>query len=181
LRDAIGAGDAGQSRNVGLLFLDLDGFKAVNDSFGHDVGDEVLREVGRRLRRVVRADDALSRFGGDEFCVLVADFPDVAALRALADRIHQALAEPFHIGTLTVNVRTSIGIATCPADADDPEALTRKADAALYEAKRAGRGTTRFAAEPRSGPKRVSTSPGTRRCPVCGILSISTASGSPAP
>lgn len=130
---------------VGLLFLDLDSFKAINDLFGHVGGDEALQEVARRLRSVTRARDALSRFGGDEFCVLVEDVRDPTDLHALAARIHTKLAEPFLIECQSVPLRTSIGIAVCSTGASDPETLVRKADAALYNAKRAERGTTRFA------------------------------------
>lgn len=130
---------------VGMLFLDLDGFKAINDLFGHGVGDEALREVARRLRQVTRADDTLSRFGGDEFCILIEAVQDAADLNVLAARIHVALAEPFAVEWQALPLRTSIGIALCPVDATDPDTLVRKADTALYVAKRAGRGITRFA------------------------------------
>lgn len=130
---------------VGLLFLDLDGFKAINDLFGHNAGDEALQEVARRLRQVTRACDTLSRFGGDEFCILIEAVQDAADLNLLATRIHATLAEPFAVERQAVPLRTSIGIALCPVDATDPDTLVRKADAALYVAKRAGRGITRFA------------------------------------
>ncbi len=130
---------------VGLLFLDLDGFKSINDLFGHASGDAALREVAHRLRQVSRAQDKISRFGGDEFCILVEDVQDIIGLEALAARIHAALAEPYIIERQVVPLRTSIGIAVYPDDATEPEALVRKADTALYEAKRAGRGATRFA------------------------------------
>ena len=142
---------------IGLLFLDLDGFKAINDLFGHAGGDEALQEVARRLRSVTRARDALSRFGGDEFCVLVDDVRDPTDLHALGARIHVELAEPFLIEQQSVPLRTSIGIAVCSAGASDPETLVRKADAALYDAKRAGRGTTRFAAALKARDAPVST------------------------
>jgi diguanylate cyclase (GGDEF)-like protein len=129
----------------GLLFLDLDGFKSINDLFGHASGDAALREVAQRLRRVTRTQDKVSRFGGDEFCILTEDVQDIIGLEALAARIHAVLAEPFIIDRQVVPLRTSIGIAVYPENATDPEVLVRKADAALYEAKRAGRGTTRFA------------------------------------
>jgi len=130
---------------VGLLFLDLDGFKAINDLFGHAGGDATLREVAQRLRQVTCMRDTISRFGGDEFCILIEDVQDIVGLDALAARIHKALAEPFIIDRQVVPLRTSIGIAVYPGDASEPEALIRKADAALYGAKRVGRGTTRFA------------------------------------
>lgn len=131
---------------VGLLFLDLDGFKAINDLFGHAGGDAALREVTHRLRSVTRPRDAVSRFGGDEFCILVEDVQDPADLHALGSRIHAKLAEPFLIERQAVPLRTSIGIAVCSAGSSDPETLVCKADTALYDAKQAGRGTTRFAA-----------------------------------
>lgn len=132
-------------RSVGLLFLDLDGFKAINDLFGHGGGDAALKEVAQRLRRVSRAGTTITRFGGDEFCVLVEEIQGAADLHSLAVRIHAALAEPFMIEQQRVPLRTSIGIALCPAGACDSEALVRHADAALYGAKRAGRGVTHLA------------------------------------
>ncbi|RZA30217.1 MAG: GGDEF domain-containing protein [Proteobacteria bacterium] len=131
--------------HVGLLFLDLDGFKSINDLFEHASGDVALQEVAQRLRHVTRTRDKIARFGGDEFCILTEDVQDIIGLGTLAARIHAALAEPFMIDRQVVPLRTSIGIATYPQDATNSEALIRKADAALYEAKRAGRGTTRFA------------------------------------
>ncbi len=142
---------------IGLLFLDLDGFKAINDLFGHAGGDEALQEVARRLRSATRARDALSRFGGDKFCVLVEEVRDPADLHALGARIHAELAKPFLIEQQSVPLGTSIGIAICTAGASDPETLVRKADAALYDAKRAGRGTTRFAAALKARDAPVST------------------------
>lgn len=145
LRDAMVRRQRTPALSVGLLFLDLDSFKPINDLFGHGGGDAALREVAQRLRRVSRAGTTISRFGGDEFCILVEDVQSVADLRSLAVRIHAALAEPFLIEQQCVPLRTSIGIALCPADAGEPEALIRRADAALYGAKRAGRGATQFA------------------------------------
>ena len=150
LRAALAGRAEGPAPRVGLLFLDLDGFKAINDLFGHPGGDEALREVAHRLRAVTRGRDAVGRFGGDEFCVLVEDVRDPADLHALGARIHAELAQPFFVERQSVPLRTSIGVAVCRAGASDPEALVRKADAALYDAKRAGRGTTRFAAAPKA-------------------------------
>ncbi len=145
LRDAVARHQRMPPLSLGLLFLDLDSFKAINDLFGHGGGDAALQEVAQRLRRASRAGTTISRFGGDEFCILVEDVQSVADLHSLAVRIHAALAEPFMIEQQCVPLRTSIGIALCPTDTGDPEALVRQADAALYEAKRAGRGNTQFA------------------------------------
>ncbi len=131
--------------SVGLLFLDLDCFKAINDLFGHGGGDAALREVAHRLRRLSPVGTTVSRFGGDEFCILVEDVQGRADLQGIAARVHAALAEPFLIDQQSVPLRTSVGIALCPLDGSDPETLIRRADAALYGAKRAGRGSTEFA------------------------------------
>jgi diguanylate cyclase (GGDEF)-like protein len=130
---------------VGLLFLDLDGFKAINDLFGHAGGDAALAEVANRLRSVTRQRDMVSRFGGDEFCILIEDVQEPGDLYELAQRIHAALAEPFSLEHQVVPLRTSIGVAVSPGNGTNSEVLMRKADAALYAAKRAGRSTTRFA------------------------------------
>lgn len=135
----------GPSRMTGLLFLDLDRFKSINDLFGHAGGDAALREVSARLRRVLRGADAVSRFGGDEFCILVEDVQPPQLLD-LAERIHLALGQPFTIEQSTVPLRTSIGVALCRGRAIDAKTLIREADGALYMAKRAGRATTKMAA-----------------------------------
>ncbi len=127
---------------VGLLFLDLDRFKNVNDSRGHDAGDALLVEVARRLRKAVRSGDTVARFGGDEFMVLCEDLPAAHAeawARESAQRLGEAIARPFVAGGTEVFLGTSVGIAIGSAD-DRPDELLRDADAAMYHAKASGPG-----------------------------------------
>jgi diguanylate cyclase (GGDEF)-like protein/PAS domain S-box-containing protein len=129
---------------VAVLCVDLDGFKAVNDLYGHPAGDALLVAAAQRLRSAVRGHELVARLGGDEFAVIQAggQQPDHAGL--LAGRILEALAEPFAIGLDTVRISGSVGVALFPADAADPESLVKNADMALYRAKAEGRGTARF-------------------------------------
>lgn len=152
-------------RTVGLLFIDLDGFKSVNDSLGHAAGDQVLCEVARRLERTVRLSDAvgrasptdrdreaaseelastLSRLGGDEFTVLLTEISRPEGASAAAQRILDALRAPIEVGGTEVFARSSIGIALFPHDGCDAEELLRCADLALYEAKERGRNNCQF-------------------------------------
>jgi diguanylate cyclase (GGDEF)-like protein/PAS domain S-box-containing protein len=124
-----------------VLYLDLDGFKAVNDTLGHNAGDDVLVEVARRLRTVLRVEDTAARLGGDEFAVLIEDTHDVGDAIAAAERIRGALAEPLEIGGGTLTVATSIGIVRSESRGDDAVAMLRDADIAMYEAKRNSRGS----------------------------------------
>ncbi len=125
-------------KKLAMMYLDLDNFKAVNDTLGHPVGDKLLREVARRLEACVSADEVVARLGGDEFAVIVtADRLDET--ESLAERIVASLAEPFSLGDHDVVIGTTIGIAFAPDDADEPDILVRKADLALYTAKLAGR------------------------------------------
>ena len=119
-----------------VLYLDLDGFKPINDTHGHAVGDELLRIVASRLARAVRAEDVVSRLGGDEFACLLTNLPGREQLGHLAAKLFDAVAAPVKIGAQEVTVRPSIGIAMCPADGNTAEALLRNADAAMYYAKR---------------------------------------------
>lgn len=127
---------------VALLYVDLDDFKAVNDSLGHGAGDELLRRIAVRLRAVVRSTDLLARQGGDEFLILLTDLDGDARLRAeaVAKQVEVALLEPFSISDAEFEVGSSIGISIYPADAADADQLLRHADAAMYEVKQAGRG-----------------------------------------
>ncbi|MBV6656934.1 MAG: sensor domain-containing diguanylate cyclase, partial [Devosiaceae bacterium] len=126
---------------VAVLCLDLDHFKDVNDTLGHQAGDRLLVSVGKRLRRSIKAGDVLARLGGDEFTVLQAGVRSERDTEALARRIVQALSEPFMIGETEVSIGVSVGIAGFAGQ--EPADLLRDADVALYEAKRGGRG--RFA------------------------------------
>jgi diguanylate cyclase (GGDEF)-like protein/PAS domain S-box-containing protein len=128
--------------SVALLYVDLDDFKAVNDSLGHAAGDELLRRIAVRLRTVVRSTDLLARQGGDEFLILLTDLDGDARLRAeaVAKQVETALLEPFSIADAEFEVGSSIGISIYPADASDADTLLRHADAAMYEVKQAGRG-----------------------------------------
>ena len=143
LRDVLARKTSAPDLGVGLLVVGLDEFKSINELFGHDAGDAVLREVGRRLRRTARVRDTISRVGGDEFTILIDDHDDTADLSTLADRIHAVMTDPFLIEQQAIVLYASIGIACCSAQVNEPEALVRCADAALLEAKRAGPGGTR--------------------------------------
>ena len=137
---------------LALLFIDLDGFKAVNDRYGHGVGDEVLCEVARRLLLAVRQSDVVARLGGDEFVVLVEFDVSMASARALCERVLVALAERCEFSGGYTTVSASIGIALCPSTMRDPVEVMRIADAAMYQAKRDGKGRIHFAEMPQATP-----------------------------
>ena len=127
---------AAVQQSFAVLYLDLDGFKAVNDTHGHAVGDELLRVVASRLARAVRADDTASRLGGDEFACLLNNLPRREELSRVACKLFDVIAAPVKIGPHELTMHASIGIARCPTDGDTAEALLGNADAAMYEAKR---------------------------------------------
>jgi diguanylate cyclase (GGDEF)-like protein len=130
---------------VAVLLLDLDGLKWINDTYGHAIGDEVLAAVASRLGTVVRPSDTLARTGGDEF-VIVCPGTSVAAATAIGERISAALAPPITLGPATINASASIGIAHHAGEPIDPSVLLARADHAMYDAKRGGRGRVRIAA-----------------------------------
>jgi diguanylate cyclase (GGDEF)-like protein len=129
---------------VAVLHLDLDQFKAVNDTFGHPAGDKLLKIVADRLRGLVRETDTIARMGGDEFVIVQAPIADPADATALAQRIIALMSEPYDIDGHQAVVGASIGIAVGPGDGLSPDKLLRNADLALYRAKGDGRGTFRF-------------------------------------
>jgi diguanylate cyclase (GGDEF)-like protein/PAS domain S-box-containing protein len=129
---------------VALMFVDLDGFKLVNDVMGHDAGDSLLKTAALRLRNAVRAHDMVARFGGDEFVVLMRHVADRGELHDVAQRILDSVSAPIDIGGAPAHVGASIGIATALGPDDDPDALVRNADAAMYKAKDHGRGRYEF-------------------------------------
>lgn len=141
-----------------VLFVDLDGFKAVNDTYGHQVGDELLRAVAIRLTGVLRPGDTLGRLGGDEFVVLCEDLLGVADAELVARRITTALGDPFDVADRRVAVSASVGVAFSGPGQDIPEVLLRNADVAMYQAKENGGGhhrvvdaTARLAVDRRNG------------------------------
>jgi diguanylate cyclase (GGDEF)-like protein len=126
-----------------LLYIDLDGFKPVNDTLGHEAGDGVLVEVADRLRGLVRAGDVVARLGGDEFAVIM-PWTDEATASAIAQRLVTELSQPFALGARPVSIGASVGAVIAAPNAD-PEAELRRADTAMYAAKAAGRGRVEFA------------------------------------
>jgi diguanylate cyclase (GGDEF)-like protein len=137
------ADSARLGRDLAVLFIDLDGFKQVNDSLGHAVGDELLVRASERISTCLRSDDVVARLGGDEFVVVCAVVPDQGALPAMAARIGRQLATPFRIGEQNAVVSASVGIATT-RDAATAEELLRQADLAMYEAKQRGKARAVF-------------------------------------
>jgi diguanylate cyclase (GGDEF)-like protein/PAS domain S-box-containing protein len=131
-------------RMVAVHHLDLDRFKAVNDTFGHHAGDSLLKMVASRLSELVRGSDTIARMGGDEFVIVQAPISEPSEAALLAERVIAAIAEPFEIDGHQSTVGTSVGIAVSPGDGDDSETLLRNADLALYRAKEDGRSTFRF-------------------------------------
>jgi diguanylate cyclase (GGDEF)-like protein/PAS domain S-box-containing protein len=134
-------------RRAALLYLDLDQFKRVNDTLGHDAGDELLQEVSRRLLRCVRKEDTVGRPGGDEFTILLYDVSSPTDAGHVAEKILTALREPVIISGHQLVVTTSIGIATIPDDGVDANALLKNADLAMYRAKEQGRNNFQFYSE----------------------------------
>ncbi len=126
------------------MFIDLDDFKSINDMHGHPAGDKVLQTIAGRLKKMTRADDTVSRHGGDEFLYLLLELKDERDAIQIAEKIIRTLSEPCDIGTgdpaLSRSVRPSIGISLFPKHGDTADALVRSADKAMYSAKRDGSG-----------------------------------------
>jgi diguanylate cyclase (GGDEF)-like protein len=133
-----------EGRKVTLLYLDLDAFKFVNDTLGHDAGDSLLKEVADRLRRSVRTGDVVARLGGDEFAIMIEGLSGPLEVEAVAEGLIKVLAEPYHIAGRQLAVTASLGITMFPSDNSDPQVLLKNADIAMYQAKEGGRNTFRF-------------------------------------
>ncbi|HEU5288228.1 MAG TPA: EAL domain-containing protein, partial [Candidatus Limnocylindria bacterium] len=130
-----------------LLYLDLDRFKEVNDAFGHDAGDELLRELSQRISRPLTSADTLARFGGDEFAILLPHARDVVDATAMAEVVRAVLARPFDLLDHRIFVEASIGVVLFPRDGGDADTLLRHADIAMYQAKHTGKGIIAYATE----------------------------------
>lgn len=138
-------------RRFSVLYLDLDGFKAVNDEHGHDVGDALLKQVGQRLQSSMREYDLCARLGGDEFVIVVDTVEGITDLHMAPSRVVTTLAEPFYVGAHTIHVTASVGVAVFPESGRTAEALLKRADEQLYESKKAGKNQYRiceYAREP---------------------------------
>ena len=132
---------------VGLLVMDLDQFKDVNDALGHDQGDRLLIEMSRRLQKVLRGADTIARLGGDEFALLVTDVGDAEGALNVANQVRRALEQPFQLGGISLQTSASIGVALFPDHATNAEALIQRADVAMYAAKRGGLGAAVYTPE----------------------------------
>ena len=130
--------------HVALVYLDLDNFKTINDTLGHAAGDELLKDVARRLRESVRDSDTISRQGGDEFLLMLCDLSDAETVPAIVIKIMDRLQEPLRLESLELSASASIGVAIGPQDGTDFETLRKKADMAMYRSKEAGRNTYHF-------------------------------------
>ncbi|HRX26754.1 MAG TPA: GGDEF domain-containing protein, partial [Aminivibrio sp.] len=130
-------------KKVGVIFLDLDNFKKVNDAMGHSAGDLLLVGAAERMQRTLRDTDTLARIGGDEFAFLFPMVEDRPEVEAVAARILEALSVPFPVEGREFVISGSLGICLFPDDGDDGQTLMKRADTAMYEAKRAGKNTWR--------------------------------------
>lgn len=149
-----------ESSRLALLMLDLDGFKAINDEFGHHAGDEMLKQIALRLTRHVRQLDTVARLGGDEFVIVLHQFTGPADLEQTARRVIDQIGEPMQIGGESLSVNTSVGIAIFPDSADGVAGLMHAADIAMYAAKSAGKNTFRIAEAVPRGASRSKSLPG---------------------
>jgi diguanylate cyclase (GGDEF)-like protein len=132
------------NRHLAILFMDLDGFKLINDSLGHSIGDELLKEVARRLILCVRRSDTVSRQGGDEFVVLLSEVANAQDAAVTAEKMRVALAAPYFVSSHQLHLRCSIGISVYPDDGRDVDTLIKSADTAMYHAKETGRNRIQF-------------------------------------
>lgn len=133
-----------KSKSIVLMFLDLDHFKEVNDTLGHHIGDELLREVSKRITKTVRDTDFIARLGGDEFTIVISDVESLNQIKTTADKVVHALAEPFYIQNELIYISGSVGITVYPEDASSLNMLLVNADQAMYEAKKMGRNCYQF-------------------------------------
>jgi diguanylate cyclase (GGDEF)-like protein len=146
-RDRLTQAVAQAQRNdwtIGVMFLDVDRFKLINDTLGHVVGDELLRMVSARLAGAIRTGDTVGRLGGDEFAVILADLARPQDVRQVADKLQQAFATPFRLRDREVYISLSIGITLYPVDGTGPDDLIKNADVAMYRAKELGRNNVQF-------------------------------------
>jgi diguanylate cyclase (GGDEF)-like protein/PAS domain S-box-containing protein len=150
LRETLRAGER-EMKPSAVLLLDLDGFKRVNDSLGHQAGDRLLQQVSNRMRAVLRKADTVARYGGDEFAIVPFGATDGTRALLIAEKILQALDKPFTIEEQAVSVTASIGIAVFPEHAEDADALIRRADVAMYAAKRAQSGYSVYSVDQEGG------------------------------
>ncbi len=128
--------NAGESHQFALMFIDLDDFKQINDKYGHESGDIVLKTTARRLRQTLRADDTVARFGGDEFVVMLAEFRSDKDLQVIVSKIERGISQPINIGICHVHLKCSIGTAVYPQDGCDITSLMRHSDQRMYDIKR---------------------------------------------
>lgn len=129
---------------LAIMFLDLDGFKAINDNLGHDAGDELLKQVAKRLDECLRSSDTVARFGGDEFTIILPEIDDKESVTRVATKITEAIAKPYVINGSEARVTTSVGISVYPVDGQHANTLLKKADKAMYHAKRHGKNHHEF-------------------------------------
>ena len=134
-------------KQLALMFLDLDRFKAINDSLGHEAGDELLKKMGRRIGESLRESDIVARLGGDEFIILLPEVTEETQVTTVAGKILAAVARPFTLAEQEFHITISIGIAMFPANGEDEQALMKSADTAMYHAKEGGKNSFRFYSE----------------------------------
>ena len=134
------------SRTMAVMYLDLDGFKQINDTLGHDAGDTLLRLIAARLLGAVRQEDTVARVGGDEFVIVLAELSDVDPVADLVSKVVQAVSQPYGIQGRNVSMTASVGVSIYPTHGEEVETLMKSADLALYEAKGSGKNDYRFSA-----------------------------------
>jgi diguanylate cyclase (GGDEF)-like protein len=146
-RDALQSAVADAQRNdtrLAVMFMDLDGFKSINDNLGHSAGDELLTDVASRLRQLIRKSDLVARLGGDEFVAAIRNMSDADAPLRVAEQIREEIEKPYYVNGLECWISTSIGIASYPEDGCEADLLIRAADTAMYQAKASGKNQIRF-------------------------------------
>ena len=143
LRQAISRSKRTDHR-IAVMFMDLDGFKHINDEFGHGVGDELLQQVSKRTISMLRETDTIARIGGDEFTFIINDIDDIAAIDTIAEKVLSIVQEPYALHGNTFNVSASIGISLFPDNAEDMNLLVKQADIAMYKAKKDGKNRFKY-------------------------------------
>lgn len=127
-----------------IIMLDFDKFKIINDKYGHDIGDELLKAFGIRIRKIVRKSDTVARFGGDEFVMALGDFSNVSDMEKYAKKVVDVFKEPFKVNKLKLDLKGSAGISVFPDDSQNQSDLVKFADAAMYDAKAKGGNSYQF-------------------------------------